>query len=513
MTTSWRRKPLAQRSQARAQDRRHASVKRRSARDVWRNVLPDLVDLTIANIAPLIRNRKVSPVELTEAYLHRIAELDGVYNAYITVTRERAIADAMRAESAIAAGDYRGPLHGIPIALKDIISTAGIRTTCGSQILRDWVPDTDAHVAAKLAAAGSVLLGKLNTHEFAMGATNNNPHFGPARNPWDLTRISGGSSGGSGVATVARLALGSIGTDTGGSIRMPAALCGCVGLKPTYGLVSRTGVFPLSALRDHVGPLTRTVEDAALMLSAIAGYDPGDANSVNVASGDYLTALEVGVAGLRVGVPGGQFAELPTAEVHRAVEAAVDVLTGLGAVVQPVELTVNYDTVATSSVMLALEGRYHHREYLPGRLAEYGADLQAIFITPEPDRPAISAALAASEAIRVAYQQALAEVDLLLTPTVPFPAPPIDKREFTIDGRDYTERDIAALTIPINHARVPALTLPGGFSTENLPIGLTFMGRPFEEATVLRAGYAYEQATEWHRQRPAEIVETLPSAT
>ncbi|MBO0831744.1 MAG: amidase [Actinobacteria bacterium] len=469
--------------------------------------MSDLVDLTIAEAAPMIRERELSPVELTAAYLDRIAERNDAYNAYITVTRERAIADAKRAEAEITAGQYRGALHGVPIGLKDIVSTAGIRTTCGSKILRDWIPDADAHVASKLSAAGSVLLGKLNTHEFAMGATNNNPHFGPARNPWNLAVVSGGSSGGSGVAMAGRLAMAAIGTDTGGSIRIPAALCGCVGLKPTYGLVSRSGVHPLSGMRDHVGPLTRSVEDAALMLQAVAGYDPDDANSLNIGPGNYLATIRDGVAGLRIGVPAGVFAELPTAEVRGAIAAALDVLAGMGATVLPVELDHAADLATIGSVLMPVEAGYYHRAYLPDRISEYGADLQARFGAPEPDRVSISTALAASEAVRVAFQRVLTTVDLLATPTVAFTAPPIGAHEFTVDGRTYSEADIPALTLAANHARTPVLSVPCGFSAANLPIGLSLMGRPFDEARVLRVGYAYEQATDWHRRRPDESSE------
>jgi aspartyl-tRNA(Asn)/glutamyl-tRNA(Gln) amidotransferase subunit A len=413
------------------------------------------------------------------------------------------MADARRAESAIVAGGYRGPLHGIPVGLKDIIATSGIRTRCGSRIFAERVPEA-ALVARRLSAAGTVLLGKLNADEFAMGTTNDNPHYGPARNPWDLTRVSGGSSGGSGVATATRLVAAAIGTDTGGSIRIPAALCGCVGLKPSFGLVSRTGVYPLSVSRDHVGPLTRTVEEAALVLQAIVGYDPHDPESVDLASVDYRATLRQGVAGLRIGVPGGRHASLPTTEVAQAIGSAAEILAGLGVKVMPVELDDALD-LSTITTMSAVESRYHHREFLPHRLADYGPDLQAILSEPEPDRAAISAAIAKGEAIRTAYQRVLAAVDLLITPAVPCPAPPIGVPDFVMDGRAYTRLDLAAFTLPVNYARVPALTVPGGFSATGLPIGLMIIGRRFDYATVLRAGHAYLQATDWHRRPPPSV--------
>jgi aspartyl-tRNA(Asn)/glutamyl-tRNA(Gln) amidotransferase subunit A len=463
------------------------------------------VDLSIAEAAALIRERKLSPVELTDAQLSRISDLNAIYNAYITVTYDRAMADAKRAENEIMAGSYRGPLHGIPIALKDIVSTSGIRTTCGSMIGREWIPDTDAHVARKLADAGTVLLGKLNAHEFAMGGTNDNPHYGPARNPWDLTRISGGSSGGSGVATTARLAMGTIGTDTGGSIRIPASLCGCVGFKPTYGRVSKAGVFPLSSMRDHVGPLTRTVEDSALVLQAIAGYDPQDANSVNVPTGDYTTTLADGIAATRVGVPGGRFTANASSDVLNAVAAAIDVISELGATVVPLDMQLPTDdyTVITL-VMFAVEAKYYHRQYLSERIAEYGTDLQERFRAADPDCASIGAALDASESMRVAFQEALETVDILVTPTVPFTAPNLGADDLSVDGRDFSIRDLGLFTYPMNYARVPALAVPCGFSDDGLPIGLTFTGRHFDEATVLRVGYAYERATEWRAVRPPE---------
>ncbi len=421
------------------------------------------------------------------------------------------MADARRAESAIVAGGYRGPLHGIPVGLKHIIATSGIRTTCGSRIFAERVPEA-ALVARRLSAAGTGLLREAERRRVRDGDNERQPALRSvrARNPWDLTRVSGGSSGGSGVATAARLVAAAIGTGTGtgtgtgGSIRIPAALCGCVGLKPSFGLVSRTGVYPLSVSRDHVGPLTRTVEEAALVLQAIVGYDPHDPESVDLASVDYRATLRQGVAGLRIGVPGGRHASLPTTEVAQAIGSAAEILAGLGVKVMPVELDDALD-LSTITTMSAVESRYHHREFLPHRLADYGPDLQAILSEPEPDRAAISAAIAKGEAIRTAYQRVLAAVDLLITPAVRCPAPPIGVPDFVMDGRAYTRLDLAAFTLPVNYARVPALTVPGGFSATGLPVGLMIIGRRFDDATVLRAGHAYLQATDWHRRPPPSV--------
>lgn len=456
--------------------------------------MTDLTTLTIAEAGRLLRARSIRSRDLTAAYLNRI-DGHGVYNAYITVTHERAIEDAARADREIAAGLYRGPLHGIPIALKDIIATAGIRTTCGSQILRDWVPDEDAAVAQRLRAAGSVLLGKLNTHEFAMGPTNVNPHFGAARNPWDLTKVSGGSSGGAGVAVVARLAMAAIGTDTGGSVRIPAALCGCVGFKPTYGRVSKTGVFPLSSMRDHVGPLARTVRDAAIVLEVIEGYDPEDPNSANLPRGDYLSGLDDRVDGIVVGVPGGRFEELATREVAAAVRRAVRVLRAAGARIVEVDLALPGPDAdaAISFASLAIEARHYHADHLPVRMAEYGDDLQRRFGAADVSIADIGTAMARAETVRRAFQRALSTVDVLVTPTTPFVAPPIGAARVTVDGRSYTDLDLSLFTAPMNVARLPALSVPCGRSTAGLPIGFTITGNAFAEGVVLRVGRAYER--------------------
>src|SRR5579883_1841486 len=297
----------------------------------------DLTGLTVIAAGHAIAARELSPVELARAHLDRIQELNPELNAYLTVTPESALQQARRAEREVAAGQSRGPLHGVPFALKDIYQTRGVRTTAGSRLFERWVPDEDATTYARLREAGGVLLGKLNTHELAFGVTNNNPHFGPARNPWDPSRIPGGSSGGSGVAVVAGMAPYALGTDTGGSIRIPASLCGCVGLKPTYGRVSTAGIVPLSWSLDHAGPLTRTVEDAAVVLQAIAGIDPRDPATAPVPVPNYPAELRASIAGMRLGVVRGGFCEALDPDVAAAFEAALDVFRGLGVAVEDVE--------------------------------------------------------------------------------------------------------------------------------------------------------------------------------
>ena len=463
----------------------------------------DLRGLTIARAARALRAREVSPLELTEAYLARIAEVDPRVNAYITVTADRARADARRATDELAAGKARGPLHGIPIALKDLYETAGIRTTAGAKIHADHVPAEDCTVARRLRDAGTILLGKLNTHEYAYGVTTNKPHFGATRNPWNLDHIPGGSSGGSGAAIAAGLATATMGTDTGGSIRMPASVCGVVGLKPTYGRVSKAGVLPLSYLFDHAGPLTRTVEDAALMLNAIAGYDPADPTSVRTPVDDYTAALGGGVRGLRVGLPRAHFFTPLDDEVAAAVNRAVDELRALGADVRDVEMPwVEAGVAATFGIVLA-EAKQIHAEALRTRPNDFGADVRAILSTPAPDASLLMAAFRARDASTAAMRTALESVDLLVTPTTPIVAARIGEETVRYGGVE--ESILMAMircTAPFNATGLPALSLPCGFTRAGLPVGLQIVGRPFDEVTVLRAGHAYEQATDWHTRRP-----------
>ncbi len=424
-------------------------------------------------------------------------------NAYITVTAERALADARRATEEFSAGKIRGPLHGIPVALKDLYETAGIRTTGGAKIHADFVPARDCAVARKLREAGSVLLGKLNTHEYAYGVTTNNPHFGPTRNPWDLERIPGGSSGGSGAAIAAGLATATTGTDTGGSIRMPASVCGVVGLKPSYGRVSKAGVLPLSFLFDHAGPITRTVEDAALMLNAIAGYDPSDANSVRVPVEDYTAALGAGVRGLRIGVPRDYFYGNLESEVAAAVERALGEFRQLGADVRDVEIPgVEAGVGAVFGLVLA-EAQAIHAESMRTRPADFGADVRELLSLPPPDARALTQALRTRDSLTVAMRSVLESVDVLVTPTTSITAARIGQDTVRNDGIEQPVLSaMIRCTAPFNATHLPALSLPCGFTRAGLPVGLQIAGRPFDEVTVLRAGHAYEQATEWHARTP-----------
>ncbi len=464
----------------------------------------ELKALTLASAARRLRDGSLSSVELTRIVLERIAELNPKTNAYIAVTSDRALAEAERADKALESGQRVGLLHGVPLSIKDLIDTAGIPTTAASRVFADRIPAKDASVVRRLAGAGAVLVGKTNLHEFAFGVTNVNPHYGPARNPWNIERMSGGSSGGSAVSVALSMALGSLGTDTGGSIRIPSALCGTVGLKPTYGLVSLNGVIPLSPTLDHVGPIARTVEDAALLLEAIAGFDARDPCSVDVPARPYSRELDGGVGGLRLGVPRKPFFERLESGVERAVEEALGVLERLGA--KPIEIEVA-DTAGHEEIFrnIATPEVYdYHAKYLETGPELYGADVRRR-IQPGREMPAVDYVTA--ERARVALKSAVAEVfehvDLLVLPALPITAPLIE--QLAIDWGDETEPVLQALTRTTRLANLtglPAISLPCGFSDSNLPIGLQMIGRGFEESTVLRAAYAYEQAAGWYTRRP-----------
>ncbi len=453
----------------------------------------DPAGLTVAAAAELIRSRQLSPVELTEACLDRIERLDGSLNAFITVTREQALADARGATDEIARGAYRGPLHGIPMALKDLFQTAGVRTTAGSKILAEHVPAEDAHVVSRLKVAGAVLLGKQNMHEFAFGATGINPHYGPVRNPVDTGRITGGSSSGSGAAVAAGECLASLGTDTGGSVRIPASLCGIVGLKPTYGRVSRRGVVPLSWSLDHVGPMARTAEDAAIVLQAIAGGDPGDESSSREPVPDYRAALSGGVRGLRIGVAfdglrmSGFFAGI-YADLEAAVHGAIEVLERLGAEVREVDLPLLEELHAAAAAILMPEALSYHQKWLATRPDDYGEEVRhrLELASMYPAVHYVNAQRLRELAVRAWREQVFAEVDLVAVPATATAAVPIEEAGLE------TTLSLVRFTNPFNVLAVPAVSVPCGRTGDGLPIGLQLVGRWFDEATVLRAAHGYQ---------------------
>jgi aspartyl-tRNA(Asn)/glutamyl-tRNA(Gln) amidotransferase subunit A len=465
----------------------------------------DLTALSIAEAGALIVRRQVSPVELTDAYLAQLERQNPLLNAYVTVTGDAAREEARAAEREIGSGTYRGPLHGIPIALKDLYDTKGIRTAAGSKILWDRVPDEDSAVTTLLRAAGAISLGKTNTHEFAYGVTTNNPHFGATRNPWNPDCIPGGSSGGSGAAVAAGMAAMAMGSDTGGSIRIPAALCGTVGLKATHGRVSTAGVIPLSWTLDHAGPLTRTVEDAALVLNAIAGYDPNDAMTVPMPVDDYTRDLAAGVRGLRLGVPRAGFFEAIDPEVARAVEEAVGVYRTLGATVEDMDGTALWNArQAVSDIMLA-DARHYHAAWLRDRPEEYGEDVRdRLMRRTDMSADEFIAAMRVRAAVTVETARLMTRYDGLLLPTTRIPAPPIAGQTIIIDGQEvFAPNILTSNTNPFNLPGMPALSLPCGFTAAGLPIGLQVVTRRWDEVTALRIAAAYERATNWHTRRPA----------
>ncbi len=459
----------------------------------------ELTRLSIAEAANLIRRKKLSPVELAEACLQRVGSVDARLRAFITVTRDEALATAQQAASAIARGNYKGPLHGIPLALKDLFDTAGVRTTAGSKIMADRVPAEDAEVTARLKAAGAVILGKLNMHEFAYGATGVNPHYGATLNPWDPTRISGGSSSGSGAAVAAGMALGALGTDTGGSVRIPSALCGITGLKPTYGRVSRRGVVPLSWALDHVGPMARSAADAAIILKAIAGHDPGDETSSEEPVPDYAKLLEGrSLKGLRVGVPREYFFDNVDAEVATAVRGAISAFEHLGSEVSEVSLPHIDEAPAAVNTIMLTEALAYHRRWLAERPQDYGEDvrqrLEMGLLYPAVSY--IEAQRLRSLIVAEWREQVFDRVDLLAVPTTPVSAPSLEESDL------QATLTLVRFTNPFNLVGVPAVSVPCGFTGTGLPVGLQFVGRWFEEGTVLGAAHAYQQATDWHKRAP-----------
>ncbi len=458
----------------------------------------DLHDLSIAEAARLIERRRLSPVELTQAYLDRIETFDPQLNAYLTVAADRALARARTAEAEIVAGGYRGPMHGIPFALKDIYCTRGIRTTCHSRTRADYVPDFDATTVTKLYDGGAVLLGKLSTHEFAHGGPSFDLPWPTARNPWNREHFTGGSSSGSGASVAAGLAPGSLGSDTGGSIRNPAALCGLVGLKPTYGLVSRSGVFTNSFSYDTAGPMTWTVEDCAIMLQAIAGHDPKDPASADYDLPDYRADLSAGVKGLRIGVLRHLYEDdVPVAaSVKAALEQAYDVLRGLGAVVEDARIRPASDYHAVKITGAETELLSVHEPVLRQRLNDFGADflgraLGALLISGADYMQASRQRRAMIAEMEPLY----ARYDVLLT-AGPGPAAKLDAWR-TIN---FWQRN--SLTTPFNVTGGPALVQCIGFTDDGLPLSMQVVGRPFADAMVLRVAKAYEDATKWKRRRP-----------
>jgi aspartyl-tRNA(Asn)/glutamyl-tRNA(Gln) amidotransferase subunit A len=461
---------------------------------------------SMTELARMIASKAVSPVEVVRAHLDRIAALDPALRAYITVCGDAALDAARAAEGALMAGRPLGPLHGVPYALKDLYDTAGVRTTGGSRIYADRVPAADATVVRRLAEAGAIVLGKLNMVEFAYGPEGLNPHYGHARNPWGgaTHRLTGGSSSGSGTAVAAGLAPGALGSDTGGSIRIPASLCGITGLKPTYGRVSRAGVLPLAWSMDHVGPMTRTAADSALMLGAMAGYDPADPSTSVLPVPDYLAALTGSVKGLRVGLLRRFFLDGAAPAVQAAVEAAAATLSAAGAVVDEVALERMGLAGAGSLAVVGAEALAYHAELLRTRAAEYDPDVaRRLRVSAYISGLHYVRAQQARALVRDEIDAALARRDILLAPATPMPAPALDERQVTLaDGVADVRSALLRFTRPFNFSGHPACAVPCGFTEGGLPIGMQLVGRPFDEVTVLRAADAFQRLTDFHARRP-----------
>jgi aspartyl-tRNA(Asn)/glutamyl-tRNA(Gln) amidotransferase subunit A len=460
----------------------------------------ELCYLTIRAAGRLLQSGQLSPVELTRAFLHRIEQLDSTLHSYITVLSDRAMAEARHAEAEILRGDYRGPLHGIPIALKDLYDTQGIRTTASSRVMANRVPNEDATATARLAAAGSILLGKLAMHEFALGGPDPTCGFPLARNPWNLDHIPGGSSSGSGAAVAAGLCMGSLGSCTGGSIRGPASYCSIIGLKPTYGRVSRYGVVPLSWTLDHCGPMTWTVEDTAIMLQAIAGHDPKDPTSSRAPVPDYTASLVEDVKGMTIGVPRHFFfADDPRIdrETQGVVDTALKALQELGARVVEVKIPGLRYAGASQPVIMLSEAFAYHARNLRSKPEEFGDMVRArfrmgaLFTSGEYVQ-----AQRVRNVIKREFADVLQQVDLIASPTMSNPPP-------AFQGIDaMTTMRVPSFTGPYNLTGMPAISVPCGFNSQGLPIGLQLAGKPFDEPTVLRAAYTFQQHVRLFEKRP-----------
>ncbi len=483
----------------------------------------DLTVLKIHELAEKLAGKEVSSVEATKAYLERIEKLEGKLHAFITVTKDAALESAARADERIASGTDVTPLTGVPVSVKDIFCTKGVRTTCASRILENFIPPYDATVVAKLKEAGAVILGKNNMDEFAMGSSNENSAFGPAINPWGADRVPGGSSGGSAASVAAAECAASVGTDTGGSIRQPASCCGVVGLKPTYGRVSRYGMIAFASSLDQAGPLTRSVQDSAIMLGAIAGHDKKDSTSVDTPVPDYVSTLKDGVKGLKVGIPEEYFIEGIDPEVEAAVRTALGVLESLGAKLVPVSLPHTEYAVSTYYLVATAEAssnlaRYDGVKY--GLRVDEGGNLLDMYrktrdtgFGAEVKRRIMLGTYALSAGYYDAYYKKASQVrtliksdfdaafgscDVIATPTAPTPAFKLGER--LEDPLTMYLSDI--FTLSCNLAGIPGISVPCGLATGGLPIGLQILGRAFDEATLLKTAYAYEQATEWHEKSP-----------
>jgi aspartyl-tRNA(Asn)/glutamyl-tRNA(Gln) amidotransferase subunit A len=460
--------------------------------------------LTLTTALNRLHTGKTTARDLAEACHRQIERLNPNLNAFITVLD---VGTALEAQQPPTAHPMTSALRGIPIALKDLFDTAGIRTTIGSTFFADHVPEADAFVVEKLKQAGAIIMGKTNTHEIALGVTGNNPHYGTARNPWDTSRIPGGSSSGSAIAVATGMALGALGTDTGGSIRIPASLCGVVGFKPTFGRVSLQGVFPLSWNLDHVGPLTKCVKDAALMMQVISVYDPEDPASIKMVHGDYLSHLSDEMEGRKIALGVGEYIEGAEPEVLQAVKEAAKVFSSMGCTVKEVNVDWMRQAALANKTMTQSDGAAVHRNRLKEHLEMFGDDIRRrLEDGAKTTSTEYILARRTQTEVRKRCEQFFESYDLLLTPTTPIAAP-------TVEGHDAVEQAgrLTRFTAPFNLTGLPALSIPCGFTEAGLPIGLQIISGAGADLKVLNAGYAYEQLTEWHLHVPPSVQDQAPS--
>ena len=471
----------------------------------------ELLSKTISEVAPRIRDKTLSPVELITAELEHIQTVSSSVNSFITVLADQALEAARKAETEISRGQYRGPLHGIPYGVKDSILTPGIKSTGGSKILADFVPEEGTPLVSMMEEAGAILLGKENLREFASGGNGYNPHYGQIHNPWGLDRIPGGSSSGSGASVGSLQTFASLGTDAGGSVRIPASLCGVVGLKATHGRISLRGALPPYMSVDHIGPITRSVRDCALVLQAIAGYDDLDPTSMPVPVPDYVADLERDIKGLTVGIPTNYYFDRMDPEVQEAVQKAIGVLQELGVTTKPV--TINY--MGYMGIGANAEGLVYHEKWLRTRFKDYTPTVSYRMVPGQFGRAIdVAKGMQLRRLLKQEFARVMREVDFLVTPTLPIVAYPIDAETITIQGEKISvqgpgvpERTLVRFTAPSNQVGVPSLTVPCGFNSEGMPIGVQFIGRPFQEELILRVGHHYETAS------PRELVIPPPVAT
>jgi aspartyl-tRNA(Asn)/glutamyl-tRNA(Gln) amidotransferase subunit A len=449
-------------------------------------------------LAHQIASGDVSSTDATRIYLDRIEWLDGLVGAFITVDAEGALAQARAADETLVAGSPLGPLHGVPVALKDNIDTAGLRTTVGSAYFADRVPDVDAEVTSRLRNAGAVVVGKVTMHEFAYGATNQNPHFGPCRNPWDLSRVPGGSSGGSGAAVAADFCAVALGTDTGGSVRIPAALNGVSAVRPSHGRVSNRGVFPITWSFDTVGPIARAVTDLAPVVDVLAGYDADDPHSVDAPTASCSDALEQGVEGLRIGIPRNFFFDDVDADIVHRVRAAAEVFAGLGAELEEIDLPGAESAVDVATTIIRSESFAIHRARLADQPDRFGEDVRRRLLLGEAIAAADYAACRQEGRVwRRTVDRAFERLDLILAPSSGTTAPPADSEMI-----ETTQR-LVRLTYAWSLAGLPAMSVPCGFSDSGMPIGVQLAAARFREPTLCRAGAAYQRVTDWHLHAPS----------